>query len=140
MATHDDLRLLSIFHYVLAGLSSLFCFFPLIYIGLGVALMSGALDDAKGHAPPAFVGALVFAIGLFILLLGVLFVACLIAAGRFLAQRRRWLFCVIVAAISCTFTPFGTILGVFTLVVLSRAETKALFQQPAPGPAAGSWT
>jgi len=31
------------------------------------------------------------------------------------------------ACIECLFIPFGTILGVFTIVVLSREPVKALF-------------
>jgi hypothetical protein len=31
------------------------------------------------------------------------------------------------ACIECLFIPFGTILGVFTVVVLSRESVKALF-------------
>jgi hypothetical protein len=130
MATHDDLRLLSIFHYVLAGLSALFGLLPLIYVGLGALILSGALDGKQGDAPPAFLGWIVIAFGLFALLLAALYVAGLVVAGRSLARRRNWLFCMIMAAISCAFAPLGTALGVFTIIVLSRGETKALFQQP----------
>jgi hypothetical protein len=130
MATHDDLRLLSIFHYVLAGLSALFGLLPLIYVGLGALILSGALDGKHGDAPPAFLGWIVIAFGLFALLLAALYVAGLVVAGRSLARRRNWLFCMIMAAISCAFAPLGTALGVFTIIVLSRGETKALFQQP----------
>jgi hypothetical protein len=31
------------------------------------------------------------------------------------------------ACIECLFLPFGTILGVFTIIVLSRESVKALF-------------
>jgi disulfide bond formation protein DsbB len=49
-------------------------------------------------------------------------------AGRCLAQRRRYLLCMVVAGIACIFMPFGTALGVFTLVVLSRPAVKAAFE------------
>ena len=41
-----------------------------------------------------------------------------------------------VAAISCTFTPLGTVLGVFTLIVLFRPSVKTLFGLDSPPPAA----
>jgi len=34
-----------------------------------------------------------------------------------------------VAAVECIFMPFGTVLGVFTIIVLNRPSIKALFQQ-----------
>jgi hypothetical protein len=33
----------------------------------------------------------------------------------------------VIACIECLFMPFGTILGVFTLIVLSRESVKKLF-------------
>jgi hypothetical protein len=33
-----------------------------------------------------------------------------------------------VAALSCAFMPFGTVLGVFTIVVLVRPSVKQLFE------------
>ena len=48
----------------------------------------------------------------------------------------RQTFCVVVAAISCCFTPLGTVLGVFTLIVLFRPSVKALFGLDAPSAAA----
>ena len=41
--------------------------------------------------------------------------------------QRRYLLCMIVAGLACLFTPIGTILGVFTLVVLLRPQVKAAF-------------
>jgi hypothetical protein len=48
-----------------------------------------------------------------------------------------------VAAIACMFMPFGTVLGVFTIIVLMRPSVKELFAAagssaaPAPGPGEG---
>jgi hypothetical protein len=49
-------------------------------------------------------------------------------AGRCLARARHWTFCVVMAAISCAFFPFGTVLGVFTIVALAKPEAKELFE------------
>ena len=48
-------------------------------------------------------------------------------AGRFLATRKHYMFCLVMAAIECLFTPFGTVLGVFTIVVLMRDSVKQSF-------------
>ena len=53
-----------------------------------------------------------------------------ILAGRFLARRTHYMYCLIVAGIECLFTPFGTVLGVFTIVVLVQPAVKAIFQGP----------
>ena len=47
--------------------------------------------------------------------------------GRALARRTRYWFVFVIACIECLFMPFGTILGVFTLIVLSRESIKNLF-------------
>jgi hypothetical protein len=123
----DDLRLLSVFHYVLAGLS-LFCScFPLLYVGMGLAVAFGALQDDGPDGVPVFVGWLFVGIGLFLLVLVLAYAIALIAAGRSIARQRNWVFCMVVAGLSCPWFPFGTALGVFTLVLLSKAEVKALF-------------
>ncbi len=123
----DDLRLLSIFHYVLAGFTCLVALVPLVYIGLGAALAAGALGDGGRNAPPAALGWFLAALGLLFLILAVAYAVCLVVAGRSLARQRRWLFCMIMAGISCASFPFGTALGVFTLVLLSKPEVKASF-------------
>lgn len=51
----------------------------------------------------------------------------LFVAGYLLARRRGYFFCLVMAGIACTFSPFGTVLGVFTLLVLLRSSVKQLF-------------
>jgi hypothetical protein len=128
----DDLRLLSIFHYVLAGFTLLFSCFPLTYIGVGAAIALGAFREAGPDGPPLFVGWIMGGVGIFLLVLLLAYGIAMIVAGRSLADRRRWLFCMIMAGISCPSFPFGTALGVFTLVVLSKPEVKALFTARRP--------
>jgi ABC-type polysaccharide/polyol phosphate export permease len=133
MAAHDDVRLLSIFHYVLAGLSALFAFVPLLYIGMGVLFSSGAMWKNEPIPPPAFIGWIFIGLGSFFFLLLVGWVVMLIVAGKSLGRQRRWLYCMIVAGISCASFPFGTALGVFTLITLSKPDVKALFTAPRAG-------
>ena len=47
--------------------------------------------------------------------------------GLQLRQRRRHTFCVVMAAIGCAFMPFGTVLGIFTLIVLTKPTVRSLF-------------
>jgi hypothetical protein len=56
--------------------------------------------------------------------------ALMVVAGRFLAGRRRRDFCIVIAALACAITPFGTVLGVFTLVVPMRPSVQAMLETP----------
>jgi len=56
-----------------------------------------------------------------------IFAALVITTARFLARRRHYLFCLVMAAIECAYMPFGTVLGVFTIIVLMRDSVKQLF-------------
>jgi hypothetical protein len=57
---------------------------------------------------------------------------CLIAAGRFLQLRRNYIFCMVAAGFACLQVPLGTVLGVFTIIVLQRPEVKRMFEQRSP--------
>jgi hypothetical protein len=116
------LRLLSIFHYVVGCLAAFFACIPLIHFFIGVAMLTGAIDDA-----PAFIGLMFVVMSIVAITIGWVFAVCLIIAGKSLAGRRRYMFCLVMAAISCMFMPFGTVLGVFTIIVLMRPSAKELF-------------
>ena len=42
------------------------------------------------------------------------------------------LFCIVVAGVECMIMPFGTVLGVFTLIMLMKDSVKALFESGVP--------
>jgi hypothetical protein len=123
----SHLQLLSIFHYVVGGMTALIACIPFIHVFIGVAMLAGLFSDGGGDEPPRSLGWLFIGIGGFIILAGMALAACLVIAGRCLAHRRRYTFCLVVAAIACLFMPFGTVLGIFTLIVLSRPSVKTMF-------------
>lgn len=130
----QHLQLLSIFHYVMAGLAGLMALFPFLHLVIfGMVLRS---DDAQDD-PMArlFLGTFMGATVL-VILGGLAFAVCLALAGRFLALRMRYTFCLVVAAIACVFFPLGTVLGVFTILVLVRPSVKEAFDGGAGGGAA----
>jgi hypothetical protein len=129
----EHLRLLSIFHYVVGGMTALFACFPCIHLAVGIALVSGALNPGRGHEqPPAFVGWLLIAVAALLILVGWSIALAILLAGRFLARRAHYLFCFVVAAVECIFMPCGTVLGVFTIIVLNRPSVRSLFQVGSP--------
>jgi hypothetical protein len=134
----EHLKLLSVFHYVCAGLAALFACFPVIHLVIGIAMVTqpGTFGRPGSH-PPAFVGWFFILIAVVIITCGWIFAALLAWAGRCLSQRKHYMFCFVMAAVSCMFMPFGTVLGVFTILVLVRPSVKTLFeahQQPPVAP------
>jgi len=126
----EHLRLLSIFHYVVAGLAALFSLFPLLYTTIGTIFIFAARHGTpkpSEELPPEFLGWIFVGVGLFLFLLGIAMAICILIAGRCLSRRRRYSFALVMACVECLFIPFGTILGVFTIIALSRESVKELF-------------
>jgi len=121
------LKLLSVFHYVVGGLAAFFACFPIFHLVIGILMLSGAFEG-RGGGPPAAIGLLFVIMAMFFIIAGWTLAICLIIAGCNLAKRRRYMFCLIMAAIACIFLPFGTVLGVFTIIVLMRPSVKELFE------------
>jgi hypothetical protein len=129
----EHLRLLSIFHYINAGLNALSAFFAVVFLVMGVVLLAAATSGTS-NPPPLFVGYLFVFLGVVFLTAGLAFAACLALAGRFLSQQRHRMFCLVIAVINCLSFPYGTMLGVFTIMVLMRPSVSELFEQAAPPP------
>jgi hypothetical protein len=126
----EHIRLLSVFHYVLGGLAALFACIPFIHFFLGIGFMSGWFEGTDPEAQR--VGFFLTSIAAIFILVGWGFAFAIVMAGRFLSQRRNYTYCLVVAGVSCIFMPFGTVLGVFTIIVLVRPSVKQLFEgQPA---------
>lgn len=124
----EHLKLLSIFHYVVGGLAGLFALFPIFHLIFGlVFILAPDKFAGKGEPPPAIIGWFFVIFAAMFITAGWVLAGFIIAAGRSLARRRRYLFCLVMAGIECIFMPFGTVLGVFTIVVLMRESVKELF-------------
>jgi hypothetical protein len=125
----EHLKLISIFHYVVGGLAAFFACLPIIHLVIGIVMLAGGFAEASGDEEfPVFLIGLMFVLmpGFF-MLCGWALAVCLIVAGRQLAKRKHYMFCLVMACISCIFMPFGTVLGVFTIIILMRPSVKELF-------------
>jgi len=125
----DQLRLLSIFHYVVAAAAMLFALFPVIHLVVGLSLLTGNFGPPTSQDAPfgRQMGCLFVAIPSALILMGLTFGVLLIIAGRNLAARRSYTYCLVMAGVACAFMPFGTVLGVLTILVLMRESVKAEF-------------
>ncbi len=129
----EQLGLLSTFHYILAVLAALFACFPVLHLIVGIVfLVLGSEAGEDGDAPPAFIGWLFIVLASFFIIAGWIFAICVAYAGKFLARHIRYRYCFVMACLSCLFMPFGTVLGVFTIVILNRPSVKAIFGEGTP--------
>jgi len=118
----QHLKLLSIFHYIVGGIKALFSCIFFIHLFIGIAMLTGAIDNA-----PAFVGLMLVIMATFFIIIGWTISVCIIIAGKNLVKRKHYTFCLVIAAISCMFMPLGTVLGIFTIIVLMRPSVKESF-------------
>jgi hypothetical protein len=130
----QHLQLLTIFHYVVALMIAAFACFPVFHLVMGIFLLAApetfeqeeTMDQAE-RGMLTFVGLMFTVIPSLIILLGWTCAVCLAIAGRCLARRTNYTFCLAMAAIACLFMPFGTVLGVLTIIVLVRPSVKEMF-------------
>jgi hypothetical protein len=130
--TQDEkyLNLLSIFHFVFAGLKALFSLVFLIHIIIGILMLSGVIDE--NNPPPKFIGLLLILMGSTFIIFSWILAGLMTALGMQLRRRASRTFCFVVAGIECISMPFGTILGVLTIVLLMKDSVKQLFEAPKP--------
>ena len=123
----EQLRLLSVFHFVVGGIAALFALLPAMHLFMGIAMVSGRFDEGSNQTEARLFGWFFIVLASAMIVAGLAFATSMILAGRFLAQRAYYTFCFVVAALECVFVPFGTVLGVFTIVVLQRPAVKEMF-------------
>ena len=125
----DHLRYIELGHYVLAGIVTLFSMIPLLHVFMGVMITTGAFDDGANEMPfPVGFGMLFIVIGAASIIFGLCWAALIVLAARSIKQRKRHTFCLVVAGVTCLMAPLGTVLGVFSIIVLVRDSVKELFQ------------
>jgi hypothetical protein len=126
------LYLLSLFHFIGAG----FALLGLGFIGLHFALFNGLLrnpdlwKNAAQPPPPALFDMLKW----LYVVLGAWYGASLVLnllAGMYLHRKTHRTFCFVVAAMNCLHMPVGTVLGIFTIIVLARDSVRGAFESRA---------
>jgi hypothetical protein len=125
----EHLKLLSIFHYIVAGLACFCGLLWVIYIVSGVILLIASGSMANDDRMGASIGGVVaIVVGIVLFVLFELYGILCIFAGRKYAKHQGYTFCFVLALFTCLNFPLGTALGVFAIIVLNRPSVKALFQ------------
>lgn len=122
----QHLDLLSIFHYVVGGILYVFGCIPMVHFLFGILMTTGVLKD-DNQAALRIVGVFLVLFSMAMIFSAWALATLVIFAGRNLARRTRYKFCLVMAGVVCIFMPIGTVLGVFTILVLSRTSVKQLF-------------
>jgi hypothetical protein len=125
----NHLNLLSIFHFVGAGLGLLGILFVLAHFALFHAFFANPKmwQDQKNGPPPEVI---LNMFEMFYLLFGAWFLASMVlnlVSGFCLRARKHRTFSLVVAGVNCLHIPLGTVLGVFTIVVLLRDSVRELY-------------
>ena len=128
----EHLDLLAVFHYILGGMIAFIGCFPLIHLAIGIFISFGlfaAPQQGSGANPlPAVAGLFFIIVPSLIITAFWATATAVIFAGRYLKARTHYTYCFVMAVVLCMFTPLGTILGVFSIIVLSRESVKELFE------------
>lgn len=129
----EHLRLLAVFHFVCAGLAALGACIPIFHLIAGLfMILAPEIFGTTPAEPPRIVGLIFVLVALTVMLAGWVFAGLLAWAGRCLSRRKAYTFCFVMACLAIMFVPLGTILGVFTMIVLMRPTVKPLFERAAP--------
>ena len=128
----EHLRLLMILHYVVSALA----FLGLGFMALHYMLFNSLMANFKGPAPPPeflLIFRLAYVVfGVFSLIGGI----CNLVSAANLRQRRNRTLSLIVAGFNCLQFPFGTALGVFTFIVLTRDSVREVYEH---AESSGGW-
>ncbi|MBN1226776.1 MAG: hypothetical protein JXA79_07270 [Deltaproteobacteria bacterium] len=128
---NEDLKhldLLALFHYIMGGITAFFACIPFIHVFIGLAIVSGIFfEQFDRSGPPSFFGWFFVIFGSLFILLGWCLAVFMFITGKKLKHRKNRIFCMVVAGVECMFMPFGTVLGVLTLIALSKDSIKEIF-------------
>ena len=121
--------LLAIFHFVFAVFALLMTVL-IAFQGclIGVALSNVRAQNSSSNQMPAAAVPVVTGFFLFIALLALLAAIGNLLVGLFILKRKNRVFSLVVAGLNCLNPPFGTALGIFTLIVLSRDSVQRIYR------------
>jgi len=126
----DHLKLLSIFHFIGAGFALLGLLFLLVHYAMFHAVLANPKmwENQKQGLPPAEIFSM---FKWFYLVVAVWFVGSgvlNVLSGLCMRARKHRTFSTVVAGINCLHIPLGTVLGVFTIIVLLRDSVRELYE------------
>lgn len=130
----EQLKLLSIFHYVVGALHAVFGSLGLIHFFIGLSIIFAPTDWSSVNRPPDWFGLLFTVLGGSFVVFGWALGALTIYSGRCIATRKKKKFSIVMGAINCVMVPLGMVLGIFTLIILTKDEIRFAYGEEREGP------
>ncbi len=131
--TEEHLNLLMIFQFIYSGLLFLgFGFLYLHYRLLSYFLTQEAFQKEMAQSAPFNTAEFFHLFKWFYLAMGVFLLTKIILnllSGFFMKARTHRMFSTVIGGLNCVFVPLGTVLGVFTILILQSNETKSLYEE-----------
>lgn len=130
-----QIKTIAILYFVFAGFTFLMLLMlPLHYIIMNSFSKMDLPRQGGGPDPAKMIDSMMdmmiyMYIGMGIL--GVLYAGLTFLTGLFMLQNKNRTFCIIGAGFCCTSFPFGTALGVWTLIILMDKKSISLFEKTA---------
>lgn len=123
----DHLRTLAICHFIYGGLQLLGMLAGGVIIGLGMLVMS--LPPPPGSGMTMTTVGWFYIMGIFTIVFSLIDGTLTLIAGFDLRKRKRWTLTFTMAIVNAVMGfPLGTVLGVFTIIVLIRPSVKDLYE------------
>jgi len=135
----EHLRIIAICHHVVAGLSLLGIGFLVLHYLMMKMFINPKIWESSKQQPPFSPDEFFDIMQWFYIIGGVFLVlgaVLLLISGLSISRRRRRTFSIIVAGLMCLQIPFGTVLGIFTLIILTRESVMRLYAEAEGGHAA----
>jgi heme/copper-type cytochrome/quinol oxidase subunit 2 len=130
----QQLKLLATLHYVWAALQAFTGLIGVLFIAAGafIAFMP-QVAEAK-NPPPAWFGAIFAGFGVMVVVLVEAMAVLTFLVARYLSRRTHHTYCMVMSGINCLSIPFGTALGIFTILTLQKPSVRATFDGAPPMP------
>ena len=124
----EHLRLLALFHYISGAVTVAFSLLYGLWALFASVMFASIPQQARGNIndpfAEQFMPVMIFGMFGIFCVIGVIYGIVEIVAGRFISQRRLRIFTIIASLPRLIFIPYGTILTIFTLLVLDRASVR----------------
>lgn len=117
------LDILAVFHYVNGGLTALVALAALAFMGIGLGAASEWGRNFQAEPTCALV-----AVMFFILVFVGGYAVLNLLAGRALHTRNSRILVLITSGVNCLNIPFGTLLGIFTFVMMVDPQVEWMFR------------
>ena len=135
----EHLKLLGIFHYIWGALSLIGgIFIGGYFLVIGIILMNNppTSTSSEDSGTASMAGGILIAVGVVLFLVVVVYgILTLMAGGKYRKHQGGYWFCFILAIVTLVIGGIpGIVLGIFSLIVLSRDSVKTLIRgQSLPG-------